>query len=81
NYFAPEIEAQGRDLARYYLDASLQRYFWDKQVSVSASFRDVFDTRNYAGENYGENFSQTYEYDRETQIVLLTASYTFNQDM
>ncbi|WP_188460489.1 TonB-dependent receptor domain-containing protein [Marivirga lumbricoides] len=81
NYFAPEIEAQGRDLARYYLDASLQRYFWDKQVSVSASFRDVFDTRNYAGENYGENFSQTYEYNRETQIVLLTASYTFNQDM
>lgn len=81
NYFAPEIEAQGRDLARYYLDASLQRYFWDKRFSLSASFRDVFDTRNFAGESYGPDFFQTFESKRETQIVLLTASYTFNQEM
>lgn len=29
NYTAPEVEAQGRDLARYYIDMSLQRSFLD----------------------------------------------------
>ena len=76
NYFAPEIEAQGRDLARYYLDGSLQRYFLDKKLSVSASFRDLFDTRNFRGENFGPNFNQTFTRKRETQIVLITASYS-----
>ncbi len=80
NYFAPEIEAQGRDLARYYLDASVQRYFFDKQLNISASFRDVFDTRNFRGENFGPDFQQTFQRKRETRIVLLTASYTFNNN-
>ncbi len=78
NYFAPEIEAQGRDLARYYLDASLQRYFLDKKLNISASFRDVFDTRNFRGENFGPDFRQTFASKRETRIVLITASYSLN---
>lgn len=80
NYFAPEIEAQGRDLARYYIDGSLQRYFLDKKLSVSASFRDLFDTRNFRGENYGPNFEQTFTRKRETKIILLTASYNLKVD-
>jgi len=77
NYFAPEIEAQGRDLARYYIDGSLQRYFFDKQLTLSASFRDLFDTRNFRGENFGPGFEQRFERKRETQIILITASYNF----
>jgi outer membrane receptor protein involved in Fe transport len=80
NYFAPEIEAQGRDLARYYVDGSLQRYFFDKQLTISASFRDLFDTRNFRGENFGPGFEQTFTRKRETQIVLLTASYNFKAE-
>ncbi len=80
NYYAPEIEAQGRDLARYYLDASLQRAFLDKKLNISVSFRDIFDTRNFRGENYGPNFTQTFERKRETRIVLLTASYTLKNN-
>jgi len=80
NYTAPEIEAQGRDLARYYVDASLQRYFLNKQLTVSASFRDIFDTRNFRGENFGSNFEQTFERNRETQIILITASYHLKKD-
>ncbi|MGK7394129.1 MAG: TonB-dependent receptor domain-containing protein [Candidatus Cyclobacteriaceae bacterium M3_2C_046] len=77
NYTAPEIEAQGRDLARYYLDVSLQRPFLDDQANVSLSFRDVFDTRNFQGENFGENFQQRFNYNRESQIVLLSLGYNF----
>ena len=80
NYMAPEIEAQGRDLARYYLDASLQRYFLDKQLNISASFRDIFDIRNFRGENNGPGFEQSFSRKWETRIVLLTASYNFKSE-
>ncbi len=77
NYTAPEIEAQGRDLARYYIDMSLQRSFLQDKANVSVSFRDIFDTRNFAGENFGENFTQDFEYKRESQILLVTLGYSF----
>ena len=76
NYTAPEIEAQGRDLARYYIDMSLQKQLLNDKVNVSVSFRDVFDTRNFAGENFGQDFSQSFEYKRESQILLVTLGYS-----
>lgn len=77
NYTSPEIEAQGRDLARYYVDASVRKDFLDKKIRLSLSMRDIFDTRNFAGENYGSDFRQTFEWKRETQIFLASLSYTF----
>jgi len=75
NYESPEIEAQGTDLERYYIDASLQRRF-DK-LNISLTLRDVFDTRRFAGENFGSDFVQTYDYKRETQVFLATVGYSF----
>jgi len=75
NYESPEIEAQGRDLERYYIDASVQRRF--DNLNISLTLRDVFDTRRFAGENFGSDFVQTYDYKRETQIFLATVGYTF----
>ncbi|NMM47311.1 outer membrane beta-barrel family protein [Marinigracilibium pacificum] len=76
NYESPEIEAQGRDLARYYMDATIQREFGD--FNVSLTMRDVFDTRRFAGENFGSDFEQRFERKRETQIFLLTVGYNFD---
>ncbi len=76
NYTAPEIEAQGRDLARYYIDMSLQRKIMNDRANVSVSFRDIFDTRNFAGENYGREFVQNFEYKRESRILLVTLGYS-----
>jgi len=76
NYTAPEIEAQGRDLARYYIDMSLQKQLLNDKANVSVSFRDIFDTRNFAGENFGQDFSQSFEYKRESQILLVTLGYS-----
>jgi outer membrane receptor protein involved in Fe transport len=77
NYTAPEIEAQGRDLARYYVDMSLQRSFFENKADLSVSFRDVFDVRRFAGENVSPEFSQTFNFKRESQIVLVTLGYNF----
>jgi len=76
NYTAPEIEAQGRDLARYYLDVNLQRSFMDGKGSVSLSLQDIFDTRTFLGENFGQDFVQEFEYKRESRIFLLSVNYT-----
>ncbi|MCX2743050.1 outer membrane beta-barrel family protein [Mangrovivirga sp. M17] len=76
NYESPEIEAQGRDLARYYIDATVQRGFGD--FNVSLTMRDVFNTRRFAGENIGSDFEQRFERKRETQIFLLTVGYNFD---
>jgi outer membrane receptor protein involved in Fe transport len=77
NYTAPEVEAQGRDLARYYVDVSLQRKLFNDKANLSLTYRDIFDTRNFRGENFGENFSQSFEYKRESRILLVSLGYNF----
>ena len=77
NYSSPEIEAQGRDLARYHVDASVRKDFLDKKLRLTLSMRDVFNTRFFAGENYGPDFRQTFKWNRETQIFLASLSYSF----
>lgn len=77
NYDSPEVEAQGRNLAQHFLDASVQRSFFDKKGSLSLSVRDVFNTLRYAGDRLTNTFSQSYYSKRETRIVLLSARYNF----
>ncbi|WP_277479390.1 TonB-dependent receptor domain-containing protein [Catalinimonas alkaloidigena] len=77
NYTAPEIEAQGKDLARYYADISLQKSLLSDKANLSVTLRDVFDTRRFAGENYGESFRQSFEYKRESRILLVSLGYNF----
>ncbi len=76
-YEAPEIEAQGRDLARYSMDMSVQRSFFKDKASLTLTVRDVFNTQRFAGENFGTNFRQSFEYKRESRIALVNLSYTF----
>lgn len=76
NYDSPEIEAQGRDLEQYFMDASIQKTLFNKKASVSLSVRDIFDTRRFAGNSLTDTFSQTFYSKRETRIILLSAKYS-----
>ena len=76
NYRAPEVEAQGKDLARYYMDLSFQKSFLEDKGSATLSIRDVFNTRSFRGQNFGEDFYQEFEYKRESRIALLSLSYS-----
>jgi len=75
NYTAPDIEAQGRDEPRYYVDLSFQRDFLNNKVSASLILRDIFDTRNFAGTNFTDDFVQNFERKRETRIALISLRY------
>ncbi|MDR7128005.1 outer membrane receptor protein involved in Fe transport [Algoriphagus sp. 4150] len=77
NYDSPEIEAQGKDLAQYYMDASLQRSFFGDKGNLSLSLRDVFDTMRFAGNALTNSFSQDFYVKRETRILLTTARFNF----
>jgi outer membrane receptor protein involved in Fe transport len=77
NYDSPEVEAQGRDLAQYFMDASVQRSFFNDKGNLSLSLRDVFDTRRFAGNALTNSFSQEFYAKRETRIFLMTARFNF----
>jgi outer membrane receptor protein involved in Fe transport len=77
NYDSPEIEAQGTNLSQYFMDASIQKSFFNKKGSLSVSARDVFNTLRFAGNRLTNTFSQSYFSKRQTRIVLLSARYSF----
>lgn len=77
NYESPEIQAQGKSLAVYFIDTSIQKFFLGNKGNVTLSVRDVFDTRRYAGNSLTNSFSQDFVSKDETRIVLLSARYNF----
>ncbi|SMD44754.1 Outer membrane receptor proteins, mostly Fe transport [Aquiflexum balticum DSM 16537] len=77
NYESPEIEAQGRDLAQYFIDGTLQKSLFNNKGSLALSVRDIFDTRRFAGFARTNSFSQDFYSKQETRIVLLSARFNF----
>ncbi|AFL86110.1 outer membrane receptor protein [Belliella baltica DSM 15883] len=77
NYDSPEIEAQGRDLSQYFIDANIQKSFFNNKGSLALSIRDIFDTRRFAGNSLTNTFSQSFYSKRETRIALFSARYNF----
>lgn len=77
NYDSPEIEAQGRGRAQYFMDASIRRSFLAKKGNLSLSVNDIFDTRRFAGNALTTRFSQEFYSKRETRIVLVSARFNF----
>ena len=77
NYESPEIEAQGRDLEQYFIDATIQKSLLKNKGSIALSVRDIFDTRRFAGFAQTNSFSQDFYSKQETRIVLLSARFNF----
>lgn len=77
NYESPEVEAQGFDFARYYIDMSFQRKLFDDNGSVSLSLRDVFNTFEFGGENNTDEFVSTFHFKRDTRRAFLSLEYKF----
>lgn len=77
NYESPEIQAQGKTQAVYFIDTSIQKGFLGNKGSMTLSVRDIFDTRQYAGNSLTNSFSQDFVSKDETRIILLSARYNF----
>lgn len=77
NYESPEVEAQGFDYARYYLDMSFQRGLFNGNGSISLSLRDVFNTYYFGGENSTDDFRSYFLYKRDTRRGYVSLEYKF----
>ncbi|UCS93147.1 TonB-dependent receptor [Echinicola marina] len=77
DYESPEVEAQGKDYARYSMDATLLKNFFEEKGSLSLSVRDVFNTANFGGYNRSNQFYQEFRNNWETRILLISARYNF----
>lgn len=77
NYDSPEVEAQGFDYARYYIDMSFQRKLFGDKGSISLSLRDIFNTYQFGGENSTDEFVSTFLYKRDTRRAYLSFQYNF----
>ncbi len=77
NYESPEVEAQGKDYARYFVDMNFQKGLFGGNGSVSLSLRDVFNTFNFGGEANTDDFRSTFLYKRDTRRAYVSLEYSF----
>ncbi|MCK9618418.1 MAG: TonB-dependent receptor [Lentimicrobiaceae bacterium] len=78
NYRAPVTMAQGKRKETYFTDVALRKDFLKGKLSVNARMSDVFATRKYSSETYGEGFTYASTHKGESQIIFLGISYKFN---
>ena len=79
NYRAPYETTQGKRNDYFHLDIGFSRDVLKKNGTLSLNLRDVFNTRIWSGESYGDNFFSTYDYQRSSRQVLLGFTYRLNQ--
>lgn len=76
-YNAPQLIAQGKEMANFAVDLGLRKTFWDKKINLNLMVRDLFDSRRRQAITYGQGYSQTsYSY-WGGRMIGLTATYNF----
>lgn len=77
-YNSPSITHQGTSSSVYGMNVALNQEFFEKQLNITLSVRDVFKTMVYSFEAFDEGSSTDFTYNMEQQIVMLTLSYRIN---
>lgn len=78
NYRGERVIPQGHIEPRFYLDLGLRRNVFDGQGTLSLSFDDVFDSRQFELQTENESFKQFRSFERETQVATLSFTYRFS---
>jgi hypothetical protein len=79
NYNSPRTMAQGRMEEMYFADLAM-RYDFLKNKAASVSFRisDIFDSRRFVGESWGEGFNIATDRKMESRVAYLGFTYRIN---
>ena len=78
NYRGPRETTQGTRKEMYFMDIGLKADIWNRKGSLGLKVSDVFNTRRYRMETFGDNFVINSEYQRQSQRVYLSFSYKIN---
>ena len=79
NYSAPRITPQGKILPRTQVDASLEKRFFEKKLSLGLRVTDIFDTKAFQIELDQEGIEQEIEYKWLTRRFYITLSLRFGK--
>ncbi|TNE34819.1 TonB-dependent receptor [bacterium] len=79
NYRAPEDTPQGKILSMWWLDFGLSADILNNNGTLTLSGQDIFSSRIWRSEVYGETFNRLSDYQWRSGQVTLTFSYRINQ--
>lgn len=79
NYRAPRRTTQGRDLSQYFIDLGLSRDLLKGRATVTASVRDLFNTRKQRRIVENAGYYSTSEFQWRARQFLVTFSYRLNK--
>lgn len=77
NYTAPQVIAQGERSAVYAIDLGLRKTFFDRNLSLNLTVRDLLNSRKMNSTTWGEGFYQTNNSRFNGRMIGLTATYNF----
>lgn len=78
NYRSKGVRAQERMSAVYFADLAFKYDFWKNNASVSLRVSDIFDSRRFDSETWGEGFTINSKRKMESRVVYLGFSYRLN---
>jgi len=74
----PSVSAQGESKAMFFSNLSYRHEFMDKKLSATLSLRDPLGTARFERESYNTTFYNSFRWEREPRVVMLTLSYKIN---
>lgn len=77
-YRSPSVTHQGRISGMYGVNLAVNQEFFNRQMSVTISVRDVFKTMVYNFEAFEESSSTDFTFNMEQQVVMLSLRYRIN---
>ncbi|MBW6490342.1 MAG: TonB-dependent receptor [Lentimicrobium sp.] len=78
NYNSPRTMAQGRMEEVYFADVAVRYDFMKSKASLSFRVSDIFDTRRFNGETWGEGFNIRMNRKMESRVAYLGFTYRIN---
>ncbi|MBK8502929.1 MAG: TonB-dependent receptor family protein [Saprospiraceae bacterium] len=79
DYRAPQNTTQGRRKSTAGVDIGLSKDLMKKKATLTFNMRDLFNTRKWRNETFGDNFYMESEYQRRPRQATLSFNYRINQ--
>ncbi len=77
-YNSPIVRPQGKTDAIYFTDVAVKKDFMNGDLSVNLRLSDIFNTRKYSSETYGNGFTLFNTGQRDSRILFLGITYNLN---
>jgi hypothetical protein len=77
-YQGPSVTAQGRREDFLMTSAAVKQDFFKEKLSATLQIQDIFGTASQSFTNVGDNFYDTINMKRESQVFMLTLGYRIN---